>query len=152
MVAGWVRERLAFVGAILCRKSNVCQGRLGTNICKVETETRFYRSPYAYPPGFVHTSYAMFTGSGNSSHKNCTTGLCPPLDMFEAHNEWFYPHDDSSLYGQLCWTNQSLIEYLLREYMKIFAMPLRFKLGGRPVLSARLNVETAGSERKQPEI
>jgi hypothetical protein len=72
--------------------------------------------------------------------------------MFEAHNEWFYPHDDSSLYGQLCWTNQSLIEYLLREYMKIFAMPLRFKLGGRPVLSARLNVETAGSERKQPEI
>jgi hypothetical protein len=30
--------------------------------------------------------------------------------------------------------------------------PLRFALGGRPVLSARFNVETAGSERKRPEI
>jgi hypothetical protein len=30
----------------------------------------------------------------------------------------------------------------------IHVMPLRFKLGGRPVLSARLNVETARSERK----
>jgi hypothetical protein len=29
----------------------------------------------------------------------------------------------------------------------IYATPLRFKLGGRPVLSARFNVETAGSER-----
>ena len=34
----------------------------------------------------------------------------------------------------------------------IYATPLRFKLGGRPVLSARFNVETAGSERKRPEI
>jgi hypothetical protein len=30
--------------------------------------------------------------------------------------------------------------------------PLRFKLGGRPVLSAHLNVETAGFEPKRPEI
>jgi hypothetical protein len=30
--------------------------------------------------------------------------------------------------------------------------PLRFKLGGHPVLNARFNVETAGSERKRPEI
>jgi hypothetical protein len=28
----------------------------------------------------------------------------------------------------------------------------RFKLGGRPVLSAHLNVETAGSEPKRPEF
>eukprot|EP01046_Picozoa_sp_COSAG06_P053286 COSAG06_NODE_9175_length_1967_cov_5.091481_2_plen_78_part_00 len=34
----------------------------------------------------------------------------------------------------------------------IYATPLRFKLGGHPVLSARFNVETAGSERTQPEI
>ena len=33
-----------------------------------------------------------------------------------------------------------------------YAMPLRFKLGGRPVLSARLNVETARSKRKWPEF
>ena len=34
----------------------------------------------------------------------------------------------------------------------IYATPLRFKLSGHPVLSARFNVETAGSERKRPEI
>jgi hypothetical protein len=34
----------------------------------------------------------------------------------------------------------------------IYVMPLRFKLGGRPVLSARFNVETARSQRKRPEI
>ena len=34
----------------------------------------------------------------------------------------------------------------------IYVTPLRFKLGDRPVLSAHLNVETAGSERKRPEI
>jgi hypothetical protein len=34
----------------------------------------------------------------------------------------------------------------------IYVMPLRFKLGGRLVLSAHLNVETARSERKRPEI
>jgi hypothetical protein len=28
----------------------------------------------------------------------------------------------------------------------LYVTPLRFKLGGRPVLSARLNVETAGSD------
>ena len=41
-------------------------------------------------------------------------------------------------------------KYLLRGiYMQT---PLRFKLGGRRVLSARFNVETAGSERNRPEI
>jgi hypothetical protein len=34
----------------------------------------------------------------------------------------------------------------------IYATPLRFKLGGHPVPSARFNVETAGSEPKRPEI
>jgi hypothetical protein len=31
-------------------------------------------------------------------------------------------------------------------------MPLRFKLGGHPILSAHLNVETAEFEQKRPEI
>jgi hypothetical protein len=38
------------------------------------------------------------------------------------------------------------------EYICICNASLRFKMGGRPILSARLNVETAGSERKRPEI
>jgi hypothetical protein len=40
--------------------------------------------------------------------------------------------------------------YLLRSIL--VQQPIRFKLGGRPVLSAHLNVETAGSEPKRPEI
>ena len=46
----------------------------------------------------------------------------------------------------LRWNSQYL---LLGIYMQT---PLRFKLGGRRVLSAHLNVETARSERKRPEI
>ena len=34
----------------------------------------------------------------------------------------------------------------------IYATPLRFKLSGRPILSAHLNVETAGLKPKRPEI
>jgi hypothetical protein len=34
----------------------------------------------------------------------------------------------------------------------MYVTPLRFKLGGRPMLSAHLNVETARSERKPSEI
>jgi hypothetical protein len=41
-------------------------------------------------------------------------------------------------------------QYLLRSIL--VQQPVRFKLGGRPVLSACLNVETAGSEPKRPEI
>eukprot|EP01046_Picozoa_sp_COSAG06_P071704 COSAG06_NODE_20633_length_787_cov_1.216570_1_plen_146_part_10 len=33
----------------------------------------------------------------------------------------------------------------------IYVTPLRLKLGGRPILSARLSVETAGFEPKRPE-
>jgi hypothetical protein len=36
--------------------------------------------------------------------------------------------------------------------VNIYVTPLRFKLGGRRIMSARFNVETAGSERKRPEI
>jgi hypothetical protein len=68
-------------------------------------------SPYAYPPGFVHTSYAMFQRDANGTY-SCTSRNCPPLNMWEKHNQWFWPHDDSAVAGQLCWTNQSLIDYL----------------------------------------
>jgi hypothetical protein len=42
------------------------------------------------------------------------------------------------------------VDYLLRSIL--VQQPVRFKLGGRPVLSAHLNVETAGSEPKRAEI
>eukprot|EP01045_Picozoa_sp_COSAG04_P038242 COSAG04_NODE_10151_length_800_cov_1.885877_2_plen_90_part_01 len=57
---------------------------------------------FATPPGFVHTSYNFFTQGGKPS------GLGgPPQQWFESHNEWFYPHNDSAVYGQLCWSNTS---------------------------------------------
>eukprot|EP01047_Picozoa_sp_COSAG01_P018686 COSAG01_NODE_1018_length_12100_cov_6.251562_1_plen_514_part_00 len=68
-------------------------------------------SPYAYPPGFVHTSYAMFQRDSNGTY-DCTSRNCPPLNVWEKHRQWFWPHDDSAVAGQLCWTNQSLIDYL----------------------------------------
>jgi len=67
-------------------------------------------SPYASPPGFVHTSYNLF--GPDAGYRNCTTGRCPPSGIFNAHPEWFYPHNDDTVYGQLCWTNQSLIRFI----------------------------------------
>ena len=60
---------------------------------------------YATPPGFVHTSYTLLSDAAPQ-------GRGPPADLFAAHNEWFWPHNDSQAYGQLCWTNASLVEFL----------------------------------------
>lgn len=54
---------------------------------------------YATPPGFVHTSYALVNKTA----------------LFESHNEWFWPRDDISVYGQLCWSNASLVEYVITQ-------------------------------------
>ena len=44
---------------------------------------------------------------------------------------------------------RSLREEVPPIHINVYGMPLGFKLGGRPILSDRLNVETAGgSERK----
>ena len=56
--------------------------------------------------GFVHTSYRLF-GDDTTDQ-----GQHPPTDLFKTNNEWFWPHDDGTAYGQLCWSNSSLVEYL----------------------------------------
>ena len=44
-------------------------------------------------------------------------------------------------------------KYLLRRMDTLYyVITLRFKLGGRPILSADLNVETARSARNRPEV
>eukprot|EP00937_MAST-01D_sp_MAST-1D-sp2_P003620 g3620.t1 len=60
---------------------------------------------YASPPGFVHTSYALVSGTFTGSDT-------PPVAMFLTHPEWFWPHNDSSARGQLCWTNPELVAFL----------------------------------------
>ena len=34
------------------------------------------------------------------------------MDLFHSNNEWFWPHDDPLAYGQLCWSNTSLIDFV----------------------------------------
>jgi len=73
---------------------------------------------FATPPGFVHTSYNFFTQGGKPS------GLGgPPQQWFQSHNEWFYPHNDSTVYGQLCWSNTSLVQYLIEKTRGFLRLP-----------------------------
>ena len=85
------------------------------------TSERSYggNSPYASPPGFVHTSYNLF--GPTAGKRNCTTGRCPPSGIFNANPEWFYPHNDDTVYGQLCWTNQSMIKFIEAQAKKYLA-------------------------------
>lgn len=60
---------------------------------------------YATPPGFVHTSYTIVGGNLNT----------PPPALFNQHPEWFWPHDNPNVYGQLCWTNPELVQFVLQQ-------------------------------------
>ena len=60
-----------------------------------------------YAGGFVHTSYSILGGAPRAKGGNG-----PPFDLFHAHNEWFWPHDNPLEYGQLCWSNASLVDYV----------------------------------------
>ena len=60
----------------------------------------------ATPPGSVHTSYTIL-GS------NITNARVPPKDLWEKNPEWFWPRNGG--YGQLCWTNQSLLDFVAAQ-------------------------------------
>ena len=62
---------------------------------------------YANPPGFVHTSYGLLS-------PNATNLMAPDISLFKAHNEWFWPRDKLS-YGQLCWSNASLQQFIIQN-------------------------------------
>eukprot|EP00948_MAST-09A_sp_MAST-9A-sp1_P001642 g1642.t1 len=55
------------------------------------------------PPGFVH----LVNRSNNTLWNN--------------HREWFWPQGDDtqSTYGQLCWSNESLVQYITNEVLNI---------------------------------
>ena len=59
---------------------------------------------YASPPGFVHTSY-------NLLYYPQVGQRVPPPELWKSHREWFWPRLDnaSTAYGQLCWSNASLV-------------------------------------------
>ena len=58
----------------------------------------------------MHTSYGCL-GAGD--------GRSPPKDLYDAHPEWFWPRDDPTAYGQLCWSNSSLQAFMLETVRKI---------------------------------
>jgi alpha-galactosidase len=71
-------------------------------------------SPYATPPGFVHTSYEFF-GTGKSQCKGGHFPCGPPTAVYDANPSWFWPHNDSAAYGQLCWSAPGLVEQLTAQ-------------------------------------
>ena len=69
---------------------------------------------YATPPGFVHTSYHLLTYPEYDS--NLRT---PPPKLYKDHPEWFWPLNEPSTYGQLCWSNASLVDFVTKQVRKI---------------------------------
>eukprot|EP01048_Picozoa_sp_COSAG05_P001539 COSAG05_NODE_52_length_23775_cov_49.471110_14_plen_340_part_00 len=68
---------------------------------------------YASPPGSVHTSYGLLYPEGKEGPQRA-----PPPDIFKAHPEWFSQHWSKASpdsYGQLCWSNTSLIGYISKN-------------------------------------
>jgi hypothetical protein len=69
----------------------------------------------ASPPGSVHTSYTIL-GS------NISNSRVPPAELWESHREWFWPRSRKGApdggYGQLCWTNRSLLEFVAMQAVK----------------------------------
>jgi hypothetical protein len=66
---------------------------------------------YASPPGSAHTSYKLL-GNWSASGKYWRRG--PPTvgwDGTPLPPEWFWPRNMTT-YGQLCWSNKSLVEYI----------------------------------------
>ena len=76
---------------------------LSKNNGKARSKTEFGGgSIYASPPGFVHTSYSLL---------DPTAGQVPPPLIYAKHPEWFW--GGPTTYGQLCWSNESLIKYVI---------------------------------------
>jgi len=69
---------------------------------------------YASPPGFVHTSYQILAFPEAASNS-------PPPDLFAAHPEWFWPRGPAGAkaYGQLCWSNASLVAFVTEQTRKV---------------------------------
>ena len=67
---------------------------------------------FAEPPGFAHTSYRLLTYPEQPEREKS-----PPHELYNKHPEWFWPRGPAgrNSYGQLCWSNSSLVEYLILQ-------------------------------------
>ena len=62
-----------------------------------------WRNAIGFPEA---TSYTIL---GNGLKRN---GSGPPLKLYNQHRSWFWPNNDSSVDGQLCWSEPSLVAFL----------------------------------------
>ena len=69
---------------------------------------------YATPPGFVHTSYHLLTYPDPPPSDNS-----PPASLYQQHPSWFWPRSSPHTYGQLCWTNASLVAFMTEQARKV---------------------------------
>ena len=72
---------------------------------------------WASPPGMAHTIYHLLCANATSMdpHGYCKDPLKPPQDLIKSRPEWFWPHGDANTYGQVCYHNASLVEFLTRQ-------------------------------------
>lgn len=67
---------------------------------------------YASPPGFVHTSYNLLTFP-----KMDRANTAEATGLYDTHPAWFWPRGaaGAKAYGQLCWSNASLVTFLTSQ-------------------------------------
>ena len=85
-------------------------GRLSVNY----TQWASYR--YARPAGGCHSIYRLLGSGTTPPYKK--VGMVPPPEIHRQHPQWFWPRDgplgnESQVYGQVCWSNQSLVNFLI---------------------------------------
>merc|ERR1712166_57397 len=92
-------------------------GKLGYNGASAHANTSVVPNAGKTYAGFVHTGYALL-GSPD--------GRSAPPELWKEHREWFWPRaaNDSQVYGQLCWSNASLVTFMIeRVRMKLRSNP-----------------------------
>ena len=89
--------------------------------CKDSLGNNWDSFQFAKPPGMAHTIYKLLCSNGTQSDPNghCTNPLKPPQDLIKTNPEWFWPHGDADTYGQVCYHNQSLIAFLVKQVKTI---------------------------------
>ena len=76
----------------------------------------FLQVGFTFAPLYVQmlrpaTSYAIL------AYPQPASSAGPPAALYVAHPEWFWPRGEegASTYGQLCWSNVSLQQYMVKQ-------------------------------------
>ena len=123
----------AMVDFLVHRRLNSAGPLGGTAVSQFPDAAHGGTVAYATPPGFVHTSYHLLSPSGSAQ--------APDPTLWKTHREWFWPRDNPATYGQLCWSNASMINFIVAN--------LRVQLAAQPkatIVSVSQNDNTLSCE------